>query len=348
MGNSSVKMLPVGHGDAFIINCFKGDSRGVVVVDGGPQMRPVDDAFQSSVDAFSCIDLMVLSHIDDDHISGILDYIERHKSESPFPVKEIWANCAPDINLRQETDLSPKQGFTLSDRLSDISARENLIWRADVCFGAEAMHFPFADIRVLTPTRTSLEGFINKYRGKKPAVTGQVSFADASATPSADFSTDMHRLAARPKKPVTGSNYAKAVNIAAISFILECDGLRVLMCGDAYAIHIAQCLRELGYSEANPLELDFLKVPHHGSAPNMHNDLLALVKCNDFLISTNGDYYSHPDREAIANILCHPQRDYARTVRLHFNYPLRTIDPRSDRLFNPALDKDLNYEIIID
>ena len=34
------------------------------------------------------IDLMILTHYDDDHIGGILRYIKAHKNDNPFPVRK--------------------------------------------------------------------------------------------------------------------------------------------------------------------------------------------------------------------------------------------------------------------
>ena len=34
---SKIYFLPVKHGDAFIIECVRGDTQGLVVVDGGPR-----------------------------------------------------------------------------------------------------------------------------------------------------------------------------------------------------------------------------------------------------------------------------------------------------------------------
>jgi hypothetical protein len=57
-------------------------------------------------------------------------------------------------------------------------------------------------------------------------------------------------------------------------------------------------------------------VPHHGSQNNLSNDLLDLVACPRYLLSTNGDHFYHPDRQAVARIIKHG----GERPSLYFNY----------------------------
>ena len=42
---------------------------------------------------------------------------------------------------------------------------------------------------------------------------------------------------------------------------------------------------------------------HHGSNANISMDLLDLIDCRRFLISTNGDNFAHPHDAAIAKVI---------------------------------------------
>lgn len=50
------------------------------------------------------------------------------------------------------------------------------------------------------------------------------------------------------------------------------------------------------------IEVDAIKLSHHGSNKNINIDFLKRVKCNTFLISTDGSKFKHPDLETIALI----------------------------------------------
>ena len=65
---SKIYFLPVKHGDAFIIECVRGDTQGLVVVDGGP--RSCGFELKRKLNELGTPDLMVLTHYDEDHIGG--------------------------------------------------------------------------------------------------------------------------------------------------------------------------------------------------------------------------------------------------------------------------------------
>ena len=69
-------------------------------------------------------------------------------------------------------------------------------------------------------------------------------------------------------------------------------------------------------SEADRLKLDAFKLPHHGSRNNLSKDLIQKIDCTRYLFSSNGAYYKHPDKEAVARVI-----KYGIGIRqLIFNY----------------------------
>ena len=166
-------------------------------------------------------------------------------------------------------------------------------------------------------------------------------------TVNPDINIPCRELAARPKSQPNPNDYQQLTNMASISFILRCDGLSILMLADSFPKEITKILTLGGYSKENKLKVDFVKIAHHGSRNNTDNNLLDIIDCDNFLISTNGGSgrSRHPQRETIANILCHPERNYDRTVNLFFNYPLDRIQRYDHAIFNETLDADLNYRI---
>src|SRR5690606_38146377 len=95
-----------------------------------------------------------------------------------------------------------------------------------------------------------------------------------------------------------------------IAFILETFDVRILALADSHPYVIEKSLEKAGFSKSNKLKVDVVKVSHHGSKNNTTCDLLDIIDCNDFIISTNGgsSTHTHPDREVIARIIYHPER----------------------------------------
>ena len=96
-----------------------------------------------------------------------------------------------------------------------------------------------------------------------------------------------------------------AANGTCIAFILEYGRKRVLFGADAHAKVLTNGLEPLRKAgrRATPVRFDLVKLSHHGSNANISMDMLALIKCRRWLVSTNGDNYAHPDDAAIAKVI---------------------------------------------
>ena len=150
----------------------------------------------------------------------------------------------------------------------------------------------------------------------------------------------LEELALDVPKPPSEKVDAQVANAASVAFILRCDDLSVLMLGDCYPHNVVDYLRKKGYTPLHPLVVDYVKVSHHGSMHNTSNELLDLIKCNRYIISTNGDKFGHPDREVFAHILCHPNRNRKEKVHLYFNYEIASLLKKSGRfLLGGEMDK---------
>ena len=99
-------------------------------------------------------------------------------------------------------------------------------------------------------------------------------------------------------------------NKSSIAFIVHIsdkdnkNGKSILFLGDAFPDHIAQNLSDMGYSKENRLNLDYVKISHHASKGNTSDNLLDIIDCSKFIISTNGtNRDKFPHKEAFARIL---------------------------------------------
>jgi hypothetical protein len=121
-------------------------------------------------------------------------------------------------------------------------------------------------------------------------------------------------------------------NGSSIALLAEFEGKSCLLLGDAFARDTAASVRRLlrertpkGKTPRKKLKVDAFKVAHHGSRSNVSEDLLSVVDCTTFLVSSNGAVFQHPDPEAIACIVAGAGRRTAkaraaRRVDVKFNY----------------------------
>ena len=337
---SKIHFLPVKNGDSFVIECDKGNRHGVVVVDGGP--TGYGEVLLSKVEETGIPDLLVLTHYDDDHIGGLTQYINACIAKGVFPAKEVWANCAGYVEVDEPVmTKSITQGVKLSELLSRLSKTGEMQWRDDVEEGIDT-DYPFASIEVVSPTPEVRGMVIEKQEeeGKKTQMPMRAKKIEID-----ELTIPLEVLAKGAVKEPNLKKSNELANAASIAFILRCDGLSILMLGDGYPHNVEAYLRQKGYSEENPLEVDFVKVAHHGSMNNTSNELLDIIKCNHFIIPTNGEKHHHPDRTAIAHILCHPKRNLDEKVHLYFNCGLDELVGNAGSFINDGEQETWNFEM---
>ena len=336
---SVLHFLPVRYGDAFIIDCGQGDARGLIVVDGGP--TGCTHILQNYLKTLGIPDLMILTHYDDDHIGGILQYINTCRDEKTIPAKEIWANCAGYVEMAADKTTSAKQGAELSILLDEMARSGKMKWHDNVCEGYD-VNYPYATIEVLSPTEEVLGRAIDKQEEEGEPLL------KASRRNEEDLKTPLEELANYIPNEPNLEKSDELANAASIAFILKSNGLNILMLGDSYPQNVEKYLREIkGFSEEHPLKVDYVKVSHHGSRKNTSNSLLDIIKCDKYLISTNGgkNRSNHPDRTAIAHILCHPQRNLEEKVHLFFNHKIDLIVANGAPFLNKGESERWNFEV---
>ena len=153
-----------------------------------------------------------------------------------------------------------------------------------------------------------------------------------------DGPIDVEALLGRPYVPDRS-----VANNSSLAFVAEVHGTAVLICGDASAEVLAASIRTLlSRRGQRRLRVDAFVVPHNGSARNLTRELLELLDCERYLVSTNGSTFRHPDRETIARILAFGRAEPNRPLTLVFNYRTEWTSVWDD----PALKARWKYEAI--
>ncbi len=332
-----LRCLKAEYGDAFIIQIGDEVDKHSVVVDGGPSSKYCIDDIVCELNKLPSIDLMVLTHFDDDHIAGLIEYVKQHQSGS-FPVKRIWANCAKAIPIQISSAISYTQANTLDKLLNQIGEAQPFVREENINNTLPLFDLGFCKIQVLSPTLEALTVNTEKYKEKVAIIASTRVDAD-SKKPLVELAANMNTV------KIDGED---AINRSSIAFTIEADGKTLLMMGDADPWIVFAKLKELGYSEENPLKVDIMKVSHHGSRNNTCNELLDILNCKNYIISTNGGFGNayHPDRETIAKLLCHPKRDTGQTVNLYFNYGQKAIEQRTGMLLAEEEKRQYNCKVI--
>lgn len=319
----SLEMLPARQGDALWLEWGDPARPRALLVDGGPPSRLTGERVREKLagrDPPGALELIVVTHIDSDHIAGVLRLLEER--DVPLEPEDVWFNAWRHL----PTDiLGAKQGEALSAEIR----RRRLPWNAK--FSGEAVVVPDAGplpvvelpdgltLTLLSPTRTQLAALRPVWKrevekaGLVPGVGGEPP-QEPQPDRLGDAALDPEELAAAPFEPDDS-----AANGSSIAFLVEHDGKRLLLAGDAFADVLADSLRRLAAERGvDVIPLDAFKLSHHGGKHNLSPDLLDRVECGRHLISTNGGIYRHPDGEAVSRVVVRE-----RETELVFNYRSR-------------------------
>lgn len=348
----TLEALPAKFGDCLLLHYGSAEAPGLVLIDGGPSqvwrksLRPRLQALQAARgDAFR-IDLLMVSHIDDDHVVGIVDLTTAWKADKqagkqwPFPVEEVWHNSFERISNKKEIG-AVTASVTASAGVEDLTqidleehgiedndeARAGLKVLASVAKG-KALRDDLAALNV--PTNSGFDGNLVR-PGKGPSVPYALGpeLKLHLVGPLPDQLVDLQEMFAEDLKPdsALAAYVDKSVpNLSSIALVASYEGKTILLTGDARGDFLRSGLENEKVLDADGrLHVDIFKLPHHGSDRNIAEDFFAKVTADHYVASADGTF-GNPDRPTIEMLIDARGKDAEYAI--HLTYPLAEIDSR--------------------
>jgi beta-lactamase superfamily II metal-dependent hydrolase len=301
----SVEMLQANEGDCLLLHYGAPATPKHSLIDAG--RKATWPALKAKLEAIVArgeeLELLVITHIDRDHIEGVLELVSDPLVRR---FRDIWFNGFHHLKY------TPLEGFggVQGEKLTDSLIAQKLPWNRHRQWSSGPVALAQADapvtvtldsglrLTVLSPNREQLLALRDEW---------QAACLDAGIVAGA---------AEQARREVEGLERFGAVNVDAladavfkedgarpngssIALLAEFDSKRILLGADAHPTQLVTALDALG----GPQALDAFKLPHHGSRANLSKSLLDKVKCPIYLVSTSGSYFKHPDREAIARVV---------------------------------------------
>lgn len=309
MGSIVVKILPASYGDSFLIEFDNGIT---ILVDGGTRVSMlnnigiIEQSYSQNQENY-----VMLTHVDNDHIMGIIHIFERHNKVYD-KIKGVFFNSFSDlkkltpnivdvppqisINDSQSSLTGYRQGIAFEEKLLSLGIDTH----TNIAAGAKFLLNEVA-INILSPGVESMSRYSTWAEKEEIAYTGRND---------CDYAKSLNDLLAAPF-----IEDDSITNASSISVLINYKNKNLLFLGDSIPSDIVHSLEALGYSSENKLQVDIVKVSHHGSRYNTSPDLLAIIQCDKFIISTDGKLHGHPDKECLARII-----DSQECPELIFNY----------------------------
>lgn len=331
-----VDYLPVGNGEGSgdAITLRFGNLSGprseqtVVVIDGGFKesgekiIKHLQDYYGTN-----SVDLVIATHLDRDHISGLYPIIENlqvtyllmHKPwEHAEDIKRLFINgriTASGLeeriekSLQQAVDLETlalKKGVKIMEPFQGVTGFNNIM-------------------RVVGPSKEYYESLIPLFKETPKAISALEQLLGTAKTvieKAAEWLEDTLEidLLNDDEERTNPEN-----NTSAIVFF-ELDGHKLLFTGDAGKTGL-----NLAADYANSLgilldDLNFFDVPHHGSKNNLCSKVLKRVCGSTAFVSASGESPKHPAKKVTNALIKHGARVFVNrstTLRHHHNAPAR-------------------------
>lgn len=276
------------------------------------------------------IDLLILTHIDSDHIGGLKKWFEKDKDAFDI-IEKVWFNSGRTIakyfdekeneelidtlQIFDTNQTSVPQAIVFEDYIEKFN-----VWDKEILNTGQTVNLNGVEIKLLSPNDKAIRRLLKEY--KKPRHNYQTSEA------STDWNTSISDFIEEENKP----NYkleedASVPNGSSIAFILTFESKNYLFLGDAHPSIIIDSLKDLGYTKENPIKLEFLKVSHHGSCKNTNQELLELIKTDNYVISSNSEVHGLPNKRTIARLINHNSNS---TIHFNYDYVKKNIFNKKD------------------
>lgn len=322
-----IKLLKAFNGDAILISFKESGTPRNILIDGGVPATYVQKGkigkleygeLRETVDKIKDnnekIDLLVLTHVDDDHIGGVLKWFEKDK-EAHKIIGKVWFNSGRLIseyfdeqeiaeNLLEipieSTLTSIEQGVKFEDYIETKG-----IWDRNIVIALGCFKYLGIKFKILSPSSDKLKLLLGKWEKEKPE--------------SLDTSADKNDYGLTLKEHITKDKFKEDPAIhngSSIAFIMTFEKMNFVFLADAHPSVVVNSLKAFGYTKEKPLNAELVKISHHGSKANNSVEMLELIRTNKYVISTNGDKHAHPNKQFLARLAL-----VNGNCEVYFNYP---------------------------
>ncbi|WP_421998787.1 hypothetical protein [Reyranella sp.] len=278
--------------------------------------------------------LGMVSHIDDDHINGIqklTDKLRGATAVNPADVEfaRFWFNSfdklvgPPPAGAAVDASPASLQSLVAPKNLPGVDDEHATMVMQSVAQGNALA----SDLRALhLEGNKPVNGFVSAKPGQKKY---KIEGADVTVlgpvqrrldklreewAKALKKTTKEARQAALQELFVPKSKEDKSVpNLSSIVVLVETDGRRLLLTGDAHGDDIVEAWKELGLGN-QPAKLDLVKMPHHGSIRNCTKPFVEFFVADHYVFSADGKH-DNPDAPTVEAVV---KFHGARPMTVHF------------------------------
>ena len=312
----TLEALDAKHGDALLLHYGKPSNPKLIIIDGGPagvyagRLRPRLKQLQNERSPGQAlrVEIVMVSHIDDDHINGVVELfaelLQSQQSNQTLlaDIQTLWHNSFEELSGADPADLSlPPKGVSAVALGHSAPARLPLTRRGALILLSVTQGRQLRDqARALG---LGVPGLMTYKGGAARKVSGVATGLDLRvigpnekrvAKLKEEWTKAMKK---RPRlKPadfqVVAADFVdnSFANLSSLVVIARQGKRSMLLTGDARGDDILAALTQAKMLKSGRIHVDLLKVPHHGSERNVKTDFFRKVTADHYVISADGRF----------------------------------------------------------
>jgi glyoxylase-like metal-dependent hydrolase (beta-lactamase superfamily II) len=294
-------------GDSLLLEFGTSQARRFILIDGGPPFtfkQALHESLKTLIPSPRVLDAVVLSHVDNDHIVGLLDLVAELRRQqadgepATLEIRELWHN-----SFSRAIDQDGTLQARLRSLLSVPGAAQEMTLAGEAVAGiGEGNSLRLAALAMTPPIPLNPDfpdDLILVDTAGDPRSFGDMTFRvvgptqenlDALAAEWKEW-LDTHEDAVGSGDPFVMANADQSIpNLSSIMALAEADGKSILLTGDGRSDHLLTGLRKTGLlpPAGGKLHVNVLKLPHHGSNRNITKTFFKTVTADTYVASANG------------------------------------------------------------
>lgn len=317
---AKIHIIQAQYGDSFILEFGSDTEKKFILIDGGPAgvyKNHLKDEISNIIKVGGVIDVLIVSHIDTDHIKGILDLLtdikkqrDQHTSELIL-IKELWHNSfSHTIDLDGNIEQSAEKICEFMD-LQSMSMDHTEMVITSQKEASKVRTFANALEIIINPSSRTQNNFFSLETSISPIKIDDLTLIITGPTKDnllalrnewTEWTENRLQEISNGTFDIAAYLDDTAPNLSSIIFLAKLNNKTILFTGDARGDHIIEGLKKRELLKSGKIHVDILKVPHHGSDRNTSREFFEIITADRYIISANGKH-NNPDYPTLSWII---------------------------------------------
>lgn len=321
----SLEAVFAKKGDALILHYGPWEEPKRILIDGGPRgvykkfLKPrldqIREEFEFEDNESLPFKMVMVSHVDDDHIAGVLDLVnetvkaKETQQPPPYTIETLWHNSFDDILKNPEREIVSRMAATVAskDPLGLAVPRMSRESKAVVQSTGQGRNLRNAAKRLKLAVNKPFTGLV-MFPAKKAVSLGHgLRFTVVGPNKGRvikyqkQWDKDLKAILEKERESARAQAFEdeSPFNLASLCVLAKMKGKSILLTGDARGDFLLEDLEEAKIlKKTKPLHVDILKMPHHGSVRNIEDVFFKRITADHYIFSGDGEH-GNPDRETL-------------------------------------------------